>query len=362
MKKKFFFTLITFAMFLSILGGCEVLLRQMTPSLSFARLLFFNQFKISRWDFLNQRKHELNVDYVLNVIAMANEKFYDLPEKNRPAFDRISEPYKIVTNADGFRERPFPPQKSPQKSIVVLGDSVGFGKGVAVKERFSEILQKKFPQTPVYNLSLLGCTADCMAQVLENHIQLLNPKIIIFQTSGNDIDQTLWREGVEHKEKDSPDIRALAWTSSSYVLQKLQEITGRDSLSVLEEHSVLAETYYKKSMSKVFVLAKKHNAKVISLNLPFAYTWSYGGHFSRSCKKHSEVCVEDVVIRYEGNEGSVGKDNFSTRTSQELGLSQECLDLVFPHPDYFLDVVHLSASGHSFVAEELKTPIQKHLK
>ena len=78
--------------------------------------------------FLNKKKkkkHELNADYVINVIAMGNADFYDRPELFRPPFDRVPESYLVRTNPDGFRERKFP-KHSRQKSIVILGDSVGF--------------------------------------------------------------------------------------------------------------------------------------------------------------------------------------------------------------------------------------------
>ena len=361
MKKKIFFTSIIIFSFLILLGALELWVRQMPPSTSFARLLFFNQFKVSRWAFLNERRHELNVDYVINVIASANADFYDQPEYDRPAFDRITEPYLIQTNADGFRDRAFP-KKSSKKSIIILGDSVAFGKGVSVKERFSSILQQRFPHTPIYNLSLLGCTADCMAQVLENHIERLDPKLIIFQTSGNDIDQTLWKEGVNIKTSYSPDIWALRWVSSSYLLQKIQDIYGNNSFEILEEHSRLAEEYYAESMKKAIDIAQKNNAKLLSLNLPFAYTWNYGGHFSQVCKKNPDVCVKDVSIAFHGKRGSQNKDNFSTRTATELGMSQDILDIVFPHPDYFIDVVHLSSSGHMKVADILHPILGLHLR
>ena len=209
------------------------------------------------------------------------------------------------------------------------------------------------PNTPIYNLALLGCTADCMAQVLEKHIDVLNPSIVVVQTSGNDIDQTLWREGVQLKSQFSPDMIALSFISSSFLLQKIQEISGRDAFSDLESHSLFAESYYEKSMNQILKLSEDHKAKVISLNLPFAYTWNYGEHFSKKCRQ-SKTCIQDVVVKFPGNSGSQGAVNFSTLTSKEIGLSQTYLDLVFPHPQYFLDVVHLSAEGHKKVAKDLK--------
>lgn len=358
--KKTVFSLIVFIGFIALLFGVEVTLRVLPSSQSFSRLLFFNQFKISRWAFLTQRKHQLNVDWVLDVIAQRNADYYEQPEPNRPAFDRVPQAYHIKTNSDGFRDERFP-KRALRKSVVLIGDSVGFGKGVAEQERFLSLLEEKFPRTPFYNLALQGCTADCMAEVLDTYIDQLNPKLIIVQTSSNDIDQTLWREGVQEKIERSPDIQQLERIASSYLLQKIQEIVGEDSFSALEKHSRVADQYYAASIDKMFLLAQKKNAKIISLNLPFAYQWNYGGHISRACMK-KDSCVFDLKFEFpEGTQGSSGED-FASRTAQELQLSSQCIEQVFPHPEYFLDVVHLTALGHAKVADGLAPLIERNLK
>ena len=167
--KKIFFTGLVFLIFILIVLGMEFGLRALPPSEAFARQLFFNQFTISRWAFLTQRKHQLNVDWVLDVIAQRDADYYEEPEPNRPAFDRVPKAYHIKTNKDGFRDARFP-IRSLRKSVVLIGDSVGFGKGVAEKERFLSVLEEEFPRTPFYNLALQGCTADCMAEILEKYI------------------------------------------------------------------------------------------------------------------------------------------------------------------------------------------------
>jgi hypothetical protein len=132
--KKFFFSGFIFVVFVLFLCLIEFFLRFKKPSTDFAKILFFNQFKLSRWEFLSKRHHQLNVDWVLNEIAQKNADYEEPPEPNRPAFDKVPFPYPIKTNQYGFRDRNFPVQSAP--SIVLLGDSVGFGKGVKEQERF----------------------------------------------------------------------------------------------------------------------------------------------------------------------------------------------------------------------------------
>ena len=63
-------------------------------------------------------------------------------------------------------------------------------KEVPTEERFSSIIQQQIPNTPIYNLSLLGCTADCIEQVLESTLELgsINHRGSDFR---QDIDKTL---------------------------------------------------------------------------------------------------------------------------------------------------------------------------
>ena len=121
----------------------------------------------------------------------------------------------------------------------------------------------------------------------------------------------------------------------------------------------MVEAFYLDSLSRIFTTAERNNVKVVTLDLPFAYDWNYGGHLARGC---SEInCLKNVTVSFEEQHS---KDSFKTpirfdvRTGTELGLSPSTIRQVFPNPDYFLDVVHLSAKGHESVANQL-LPILK---
>ena len=341
-------------------GTIELILREIPTSLELAQSLFFHEFAISRWEFLSERSHQLNVNWVLDVIAQKNAHYQELPEPNRPSFDRIPEPYMITTNTLGFRDDEFPANSGA--SIVILGDSVAFGKGVEQNKRFSSILQEKYPHIPIYNLALQGCTMDCMATVLEKHIDRLKPHIIIVQTSSNDIDQTLWREGVQMNVPSHPVPFSLRLLQNSYLLQTINLYINETTIETLQYHSVLAENHYQKSLTNIFDVAKQHHSNIVSVNLPFAYTWNYGGHFENYCVSEKNCFTTTIHFPIETNETSYNTNSFARRTAEELHLSMETIQQVFPNPKYFLDVVHLTNEGHNVVAEQLEENIDLLLK
>lgn len=357
-RRKILYSLGTFVLFIIILLILEVGCRFVSPSKTFSQIVFFNHFKISRWEFLSARHGQLNVNWVLNVIAQRNANYQEPPEPNRPAFDRIPYPYSIQTNAQGFRDKQFPMHSPP--SVILLGDSVGFGKGVEEEERFFSILNHQFPHMPFYNLALQGCTADCMTEVLKQYVEQLNPTVILLQASSNDIDQTLWREGVEHDVPNKPVPMWLKWHSQSHLTQHVQAFIGRDIEDNLDAHSNIVEQYYQRNLEELFKTAVTRGITIVTVNLPFAYEWNYGAHISRMGHRYTNT--NDVTITFDdplsiSNRYSLPlsetKHRFDLRTAEELNLSIDLIQQVFPHPAFFLDVVHLTPIGHRAVAEQI---------
>lgn len=355
--KKILFSLVPVAVLLLLVLVLELSLRVLPASKEFANVLFFNQFKLSRWVFLSERHQHLNVEWMLRQ-RRTNDDYMEQPEENRPAFDHVPNPYHVQTNDYGFRERQFPEPSEP--SIVLIGDSVGFGKGVDQHQRFFSLLEERFPDVPLYNLALQGCTIECMTEVYSQYYDLLNPLIVVVQTSGNDIDQTLWREGVSHEVPDKPIPPTLVWRSKSYFLQWLQTILRDSTKDELNAHSLIAERYYEKGIHSFLQHTKAANSKVVSLNLPFAYGWNYGGHVSRLCLQYDH-CTDVVVDLSDSLHPDITDgpaDRFDFRTATELNLAIDTVHTVFPQPDYFLDVVHLSPQGHQMVADTLELPLR----
>ena len=73
----------------------------------------------------------------------------------------------VVSNAQGFRGTRDLGEADPRPRIVVLGDSMTFGGGVAEAERFTERLEAAEPGWRVENLGMIGYGPDLMLRALE---------------------------------------------------------------------------------------------------------------------------------------------------------------------------------------------------
>ena len=183
--RKFLFSAIVVCLFLFVLGIGELIIRVQTPSKDFAKFLFFTEFKVDRWHYLSKNMNIHQLDMVM--ASHPHIQYIEPPEANRPPFDQVPVEFHVQNNGDGFRDQEF--NVDPRKNqIVVLGDSVVFGKGVTQDERFTSLLQKQMPNTQIFNLGLQGCTAECMAKLWDQYMTKLQPEMLIIQASGNDLD------------------------------------------------------------------------------------------------------------------------------------------------------------------------------
>ena len=166
-----------------------------------------------------------------------NEVYVEYPEKNRPPFDQVPFSFEVRNNSLGFRDTEFIIEAEKSR-IMLLGDSIAFGKGVSVDERFSSVLQKELAHTQIFNLGLQGCTAECMSLLFEKYVDQLQPDILLIQASGNDLDQALWNRA---KSSSLSDLRIktvlvlknilfiqrfLSWCSGDYIEKQMQDATA----------------------------------------------------------------------------------------------------------------------------------------
>jgi GDSL-like lipase/acylhydrolase family protein len=79
-------------------------------------------------------------------------------------------------DAAGFRN-PWPWPQQPQ--IVVVGDSVSFGYGVAGKDAWPAIVARELPRNPLVNLSLIGAGPQQYLRVYETFGAKLQPKLLL---------------------------------------------------------------------------------------------------------------------------------------------------------------------------------------
>jgi hypothetical protein len=78
---------------------------------------------------------------------------------------------KVVTDGWGFRIDPYLPTTTNRQNILVLGDSIAFGAGVAADDSLPFILQKKLRDCKIINSSVIGYSATDYYNVLKGVIE-----------------------------------------------------------------------------------------------------------------------------------------------------------------------------------------------
>ena len=355
--RKVTFTAIVVFLFLCLLTACEMMIRMRTMSPEFARFLFFTEFKVDRWHYLSENMSIHQLDMVM--ASHPHVQYIEQPEANRPPFDQVPVEFHVQNNGFGFRDGEFnvDPRK---KQIVVLGDSVVFGKGVTQEERFTSLLQKQLPKAQIFNLGLQGCTAECMAKLWDQYVDKLQPDMLIIQASGNDLDQILYKESME-KRLPGLQLQSLELVQNSWLAQWILYLRGVDKVELQMESAKQAVISKQRSfIEAMYQSAAERNIDIVIVNLPYAYGYYYGDHMMELCTV--DTCKPEVridlstykEIRDSADEPTrTHSPDFVTKTAGQMSLSEEDLALVFPQRDCFYDVVHLSPLGHAVVADQL---------
>ncbi len=130
--------------------------------------VFILEMSNERWDYLEEEHlgdalgEVMGKELVPTRKGATNESVE--PEDDRPPYDRIRDAYHVVTNEDGFRDRSFPKHKAPGvQRILLVGDSISYGKGLTPKQRYADQLQSNAPShVEILNLSYPACGTVCM--------------------------------------------------------------------------------------------------------------------------------------------------------------------------------------------------------
>jgi hypothetical protein len=126
--------LTTTLVLLSLGAGAELYVRFVAEEpIAALRARFRTIMTVTRWRFLEENFDRVKQDDTPSLLT-PNERTERPPEPNRPPFDGIARGFTFETNADGFRDPPFPSTKQRGvPRVLLLGDSISFGKGVDVE-------------------------------------------------------------------------------------------------------------------------------------------------------------------------------------------------------------------------------------
>lgn len=326
-----------------------------TPSPGATRFLFLHQMSLERWDYLLENGEE---DAPVEAMAFdsvpsreRNKTWIEKPEDDRPPYDRIRNNFEVRTNAQGFRDRPFGPKRPGTRRILVLGDSISFGKGVAVEERFSSLVAAHAPaHVEILNLAYPACGTTCAAQIFDEQAALA-PDLVVFQTSGNDVDTAMAIEarGAQPGMPSAP-VRALLRLRSVQLLS--YAIFGDAKTAQMGAAIDAARKVYGPRLDTFFQKAKARGVAVVVLGFPSSSGDIYAQHAIERCEAHrQDGCLGSVVVHFD--EALAGEPAWVGETAELLNLPLEGLRALFPNAPYFLDIVHPNAAAHAVAAKQL---------
>lgn len=358
---------INLAIVLGLFVAIECYLRYLhTPSVGFTRFIFLQEMSSERWDYLEDHRDESLLEDVRKERApqrRANYRYTEDPEMDRPPYDRVQSSYEVVTNNLGFRDGPFRAEKpAGVRRVLLLGDSLTFGKGMPVEHRFSDLLRARAPRrVELLNAGDLGCSVECELEVLK---QLLphSPDLVILQPSGNDMDQSMWRIAMESPKAAVPRFR---WAYRSRIIQALAyRIYGDTQSGQVDTALESASRFYDKTLTAFFGLCRARGIRVLVMSFPAANGVWYGAHVSDACRAHPKVCLGVIRADFEHPERwlPTGTDiseitsppSWIVETAALMDLDATVLMQLFPHLRFFADLIHPNRLTHRIAAAQLE--------
>ncbi len=343
-------------------AGVEACWRRLVePDPGFFRFLFSVRLNAERWRFLEANRDRLQIGLVLH-----GPKGLDAvmePERDRPPFDRIVAPYRVVTNSDGYRERPFAwPAKRPV--WFALGDSITFGRGVERADRFTDRLQRNLPAgASVLNFGVPGCTTACSAEILDRYAAR-GPALVILQATANDYDITLWRQARGGRLGRLHSLAMNAAGRSHALLWAAYKLSGNAPDRRQRQTVAAAEGFYRPALERMARTLKERGIGVVVLEVPTAMGDALTGHVADFFRGRPDVCRGVLRVSFDRpqdfiadwarrrSEAREGPD-WVAQSGQELGIGESRLAPHFPHRLFFQDIVHPNALGNELIAAQL---------
>jgi lysophospholipase L1-like esterase len=93
-----------------------------------------------------------------------------------------------VYNGEGMRRlEPFPPKQEGVFRVMVLGDSITYGAGVAEEWTYPALLTKRFaPKVEFLNLGISGYQSEDILRLLKKYLPILKPDLVFYGVCHND--------------------------------------------------------------------------------------------------------------------------------------------------------------------------------
>ena len=309
----------------------------------------------------------------------------DLGWRYRKNINGIIQEKQIYINNEGFRGRDIDFQNKLKDRILILGDSIPFGWGVADSETFPEILNKDkaFP-FEVINTGVMGYGPDQELLLYKKYVKRIKPdKVILNICMANDLRDISSARNI-YDGGHLPKPIFLKTNSSGYSLYRdhlklsvwkrlLYEINYRsylynfmryainpnfkkdtlkaiyttpnemsnynhDEESAIDEDSALEKMIY--IIDELNILSKKNNQDLLLIIFPSETMFENKEEYNRYFILLKELQNKEIAVIDIYQALNINKDNY-----HEYALD---------------DVFHLNENGHHIIAELIKDYINKH--
>lgn len=112
----------------------------------------------------------------------------------RARFNHQDFSVEVVINSQGMRDSEYSLERTEKRRMLVLGDSFGWGFGVELHERFSEILENIHPDWEIINASVSGYGTDQEFLFLKEKGIVLKPDVVLLLFCENDFESNVRAE------------------------------------------------------------------------------------------------------------------------------------------------------------------------
>lgn len=297
---------------------------------------------------------------------------YELRPLSETQFAYRGPPIAYRINEDGLRadRRYTRPKPDGTRRIVLLGDSVLFGLGVAVEDTFTAKVEQALPNTDVINAGVGGYSTYSERVWLEHIGLTYDPDVIVVVFCPNDVDEPLHHFSIQTTDT-LPPFPDNAIPNPAFHARRLAELTAERSspqaprwkpsevavwaqrrsalvnlalapcsfgrttrtletcLRAVADSNSPEHAWLKCQLSGITAIARRADVPAVFIYIPFRYQLDDAA--SDPTKVGSEVC----------------------ELARACGFYVLNPSVRLVRIDSHLDFSHLSATGHQAVAEEL---------
>lgn len=229
---------------ITVLSVMEVVLRIGYP--------FFKNYNMEMWRYASKIK-----------VSSDNEKVSHEHGSNRSG---VFYGVEIQTNSDGFRDYEYPKKKAPGTyRIVMLGDSITLGWGVAFEDTFSKRIEKKLNEMAgdtkfeVINTGIGNYNTFMELELLKSKGVKYDPDLIVLNYYINDAEIIHRISTFAYMVKRTFYVYAFFWDKMSNLLVRFKDNNYSNFYSALYDNSFAGNKRMLQSLDELGGIAKRNN-------------------------------------------------------------------------------------------------------